>query len=96
MLCNLCPYERLTKQPNDTDRSTDANIYRVIKVRNSIQHAPTPVADDIYQSIVKDAEKPLEELGCPLSEIQRDVYNVPFMDEKTKTKIGNINWESQY
>lgn len=89
LLFNFCGYKRPQKEPKAKDRSTDANIFRLIKIRNKIEHNTSKVDTDSLINHLREAEKPLLELGCTMDEIKR-ISNIAIRDAPTKEKIKKL------
>ena len=85
LLTNFCGFKYPMKNwiPQSTDIDIFANIVRIKRSRDMVQHKPFEVSDAEFKRIVPLFEQPLLALGVPQEKID-NVLNMRINDEETK------------
>ena len=88
LLTNFCGFKYPMKSwiPQETDIDVFANIVRVKRSRDQLQHNPFEVSDAKFKRIVPLFTKPLLALGTPQQAID-DILNMRIMDENVKQEL---------
>ena len=88
LLTNFCGFKYPMKNwiPQKTDTNTFADIVRVKRSRDEIQHMRFEVSDTEFKRIVPLFAKPLLALGVPQETID-NVLNMRIIDEETKQTL---------
>ena len=88
LLTNFCGFKYPMKNwiPQGTDINTFANIVRVKRTRDEVQHKPFEVSDAEFKRIVPLFEQPLLALGVSQEKID-NVLKMRIIDEETKQTL---------
>ena len=88
LLTNFCGFKYPMKNwiPQPTDTNTFADIVRVKRSRDEVQHMRFEVSDAEFKRIVPLFAKPLLALGVPQERID-NVLNMRIIDEETKQTL---------
>ena len=89
LLTNFCGFEYPMRNwiPQSTDIDTFANIVRVKRTRDMVQHKPFKMSDAEFERIIPLFEEPLLALGVSQVKIDNDVFKMRIIDEEAKKTL---------